>query len=125
MSTLITENLQDSGGSVPVATVRRGSAKAWVNFNGTGTVAIRDSQNVASITDNGTGLYAVNITDAMANSDYSAVTQVGGTTSVVTTRTLEDGVARTTLAFRFSSFNTAFSATDGAVQSAVIHGDLA
>ena len=48
-----------------------GIAKAWVNFNGTGTVAIRDSFNVSSITDNGTGDYTVNFTTAMPNANYS------------------------------------------------------
>ena len=47
-----------------------GAAKAWVNFNGSGTVAIRDSSNVSSITDNGTGTYTVNFTTAMANANY-------------------------------------------------------
>ena len=46
------------------------SARAWVNFNGTGTVAIRDSGNVSSITDGGTGLYAVNFTTAMPDINY-------------------------------------------------------
>jgi hypothetical protein len=45
--------------------------RAWVNFNGTGTVAIRDSFNVASITDNGTGNYTVNFDVAMADANYS------------------------------------------------------
>jgi hypothetical protein len=45
--------------------------KAWVNFNGTGTVAIRASYNVSSITDNGTGDYTVNFTTAMADTNYS------------------------------------------------------
>jgi hypothetical protein len=44
--------------------------KAWVNFNGTGTVAIRASFNVSSITDNGTGDYTVNFTTAMPSADY-------------------------------------------------------
>ena len=46
--------------------------RAWVNFNGTGTVAIRASYNVSSITDNGTGDYTVNFTTAMADANYSA-----------------------------------------------------
>lgn len=50
-----------------------GAAKAWVNFNGTGTVAIRASFNVTSITDNGTGDYTVNFTTAMADANYAAV----------------------------------------------------
>lgn len=46
-------------------------AKAWVNFNGTGTVAIRAAGNVSSITDNGTGNYTVNFTTAMPDANYS------------------------------------------------------
>lgn len=45
--------------------------RAWVNFNGTGTVAIRASGNVSSITDNGTGDYTVNFTTAMSDANYS------------------------------------------------------
>jgi hypothetical protein len=48
-------------------------ARAWVNFNGTGTVAIRASGNVSSITDNGTGDYTVNFTTAMPDANYSIV----------------------------------------------------
>ena len=48
-----------------------GVAKAWVNFNGTGTVAIRDSFNVSSITDNGTGDYTVTFTNAMSDTNYA------------------------------------------------------
>lgn len=47
--------------------------RAWVNFNGTGTVAIRASGNVSSITDNGTGLYTLNFTNAMPDANYSGV----------------------------------------------------
>jgi hypothetical protein len=44
--------------------------RAWVNFNGTGTVAINASGNVSSITDNGVGLYTVNFTTALADTNY-------------------------------------------------------
>ena len=55
--------------------------RAWVNFNGTGTVAIRASGNVTSITDNGTGDYTVNFTTAMPDTSYSinASSHVSGT----------------------------------------------
>lgn len=54
--------------------------RAWVNFDGAGTVAIRDSFNVSSITDNGTGNYTVNFTDAMPDANYSLVaTTIHGT----------------------------------------------
>jgi hypothetical protein len=47
------------------------NALAWVNFNGTGTVAIRSSYNVSSITDNGTGNYTVNFATALSDADYA------------------------------------------------------
>ena len=50
--------------------------RAWVNFNGTGTVAIRASGNVSSITDNGAGDYTVNFTSAMPDANYSVVSIV-------------------------------------------------
>jgi hypothetical protein len=55
-------------GSAPIY-----GARAWVNFNGTGTVAIRASGNVSSITDNGTGDYTVNFATAMPDANYSVV----------------------------------------------------
>jgi hypothetical protein len=51
--------------------------RAWVNFNGTGTVAIRGSGNVSSITDNGTGDYTVNFTTALPDANYSVAATVG------------------------------------------------
>jgi hypothetical protein len=53
------------------------SARAWVNFNGTGTVAIRASGNVSSITDNGVGDYTVNFTTAMSDADFTSVLSQG------------------------------------------------
>jgi hypothetical protein len=49
------------------------ACRAWVNFNGTGTVAIRGSGNVSSITDNGVGIYTVNFTTAMPDVNYATV----------------------------------------------------
>jgi hypothetical protein len=65
MSTLKTNKITTTAG-VEVYT-----AKAWVNFNGTGAVAIRAAGNVSSITDNGTGDYTVNFTTAMEDANYS------------------------------------------------------
>lgn len=48
-------------------------ARAWVNFNGTGVVAIRADGNVSSITDNGTGRYSVNYSSAATDANYSTV----------------------------------------------------
>jgi len=56
-------------------------AKAWVNFNGTGTVAIRAAGNVSSITDNGTGDYTVNFTTAMPDANYSLTAMASNNSS--------------------------------------------
>jgi hypothetical protein len=78
MSTINLATLQSNTALPP--TIQNSSAveigtfcRAWVNFNGTGTVAIRASFNVTSITDNGTGDYTVNFTTAMSDANYAAV----------------------------------------------------
>lgn len=71
-STLGCEEIYNGTAWISTGTLS-GSAKAWVNFNGTGTVAIRDSFNVASITDNGAGDYTVNYTTAMSNANYAVI----------------------------------------------------
>jgi hypothetical protein len=70
-------NLQFNSGYGSVATAY--GCRAWVNFNGTGTVAIRASGNVSSITDNGTGDYTVNFTTALPDANY-AVNATGDST---------------------------------------------
>lgn len=62
--------------------------RAWVNFNGTGTVAIRGSGNVSSITDNGTGQYTLNFTTAMPDANYSAVGSAGESNTSIGDRQL-------------------------------------
>ena len=74
MSTIKTTTLSTQGGStVPVDTVVNGTAKAWVNFSGKGTVAIRRAFNVSSITDNGVGNYIITFATSMADANYSGV----------------------------------------------------
>lgn len=57
-------------GNSTTTNLQQGLAKAWVNFNGTGTVAIRTSLNHSSITDNGTGNYTTNLTNAFSAADF-------------------------------------------------------
>ena len=71
------QNLKFNSGYGSVATAY--GCRAWVNFDGTGTVAIRGSGNVSSITDNGTGDYTANFTTSMPDTNYATV--VGGTAS--------------------------------------------
>ena len=65
MSTIKVDNLQTTGGAGLYP------AKAWVNFNGTGTVAVRGDGNVSSITDNATGKYTVNFSDSLTDANFS------------------------------------------------------
>jgi len=83
--------------------------RAWVNFDGTGTVAIRDSGNVSSITDNGTGDYTVNLTNALTDANY-AVTFGGGESGDFFPRNSNNITSNTTNAFRVAnrSGNTYF-----------------
>jgi hypothetical protein len=74
--TIIVDTINSSVASTPPVFQANGTqigtlCRAWVNFNGTGTVAIRASFNVSSITDNGTGDYTVNFTTAMSDANYS------------------------------------------------------
>ena len=89
---ILTADLADSSVTLAKssANINQGTARAWVNFNGTGTVAIRDSFNVSSITDNGTGDYTVNFDQDMPNVNYSAVgvDDVSSSTSSISSETL-------------------------------------
>lgn len=85
MSTLSLANIESKAANTPpvikdVNGTECGQfCRAWVNFNGTGTVAIRASFNVSSITDYGTGHYGMNFTTALADADYATVGTQRGT----------------------------------------------
>ena len=72
MSEIRANTVSNAAGTGPVTLTGQYAAKVWVNWNGTGTVAVRDSANVSSITDNGTGTYTVNFTSALADANFSA-----------------------------------------------------
>lgn len=100
MSTLRVDNLQTVGGSVLYP------SKAWVSYNGTGTVVIRGDGNVSSITDNGVGDQTVNLTNSLSSANYgqSAVSAVTSSTGYLIYG--KEAVAPTTSASRFSLSNT-------------------
>jgi hypothetical protein len=74
MSLIKANNITNTTGGIPTVKSQQLIPTAWVNFNGTGTVAISDSENVSSITDNGTGNYSANFATNMANTNYATVT---------------------------------------------------
>jgi hypothetical protein len=76
--TIVSDTVQDgTGNSTPTTTVIKGSAKAWVSYNGVGQV-VRNSFNVSSVTFNANGIYTVNFTNAIASADPATLVSAGG-----------------------------------------------
>ena len=113
MSTIKTTTLSTQGGStVPVDTVVNGTAKAWVNFNGTGVVAIRRAFNVSSITDGGTGSYYVNLAESISDGNYSVISTTGYDSGGDTGHTSPNIRTQTTSSFRVVVFNDGNAVVD-------------
>ncbi len=115
--TLTTPNIDSAQIPTVSGTAPLYMCRAWVNFNGTGTVAIRASGNVTSITDNGTGDYTVNFTTAMTDANYSTnVTgDVGGVGDFAVGCTRDSSTARTTSLVRISIGTTTGASADSNV----------
>ena len=113
-----TSTYVSDGGAVTQNTVQ-GLAKSWINLNGTGTIAERDSFNISGITDNGTGQTTVAINNDHANSDYnvSSSSNQGGFLTPNSTRTASQ--------YRIDVSNHSGTATDGEYTGGTTHGDLA
>ena len=90
----------DLAGSITDAKLSGTTCKAFVNFNGTGTVAIRAQFNVSSITDNGTGDYTVNFATAFADANYSALVTGSKTSGSIRTGMVSESTAPTSSALR-------------------------
>jgi hypothetical protein len=123
MSNLRIDNIAPSAGGT-YRNAPRGIAAAWVNFNGTGTPAIRDSENVGSITDNGTGDYTLNFTNAFGAASYS-FSGGSGTPSVQFTLVSIRAAAPTTTAIRIGTYTVGGGVFDEAYVSVEMNGDLA
>jgi hypothetical protein len=106
----------NASGSAPVYACR-----AWVNFNGSGTVAIRASGNVTSITDNGTGDYTVNFTTALVDANYAVTGSCGGATNTGFLWLQDNLTARTASLFRILTLLSNTSATDAPQVNISIH----
>ena len=116
--------------SVDTDYLASGSAKAWVNLNGTGTIAIRESFNVTSVTDHATGDHTVTINNDFSNANYSAVgcclagTGSGNNGQVVSSFGTAGGAPAGSLRFAVQySSSQAKNDVDGI--SIQFHGDIA
>ena len=118
--TLTISTLSDGTNSTSSTNCIQGSAMAWVRFNGNPTVAIAGSYNVSSVTRNATGDYTINFTNAMVDTNYSAVSSNGnGTANTVGCSTFY-GQAPTTTTVRICTYNGATSLTDYVYISTVV-----
>ena len=103
---IVVKTALNASGNAPIYACR-----AWVNFNGKGTVAIRASGNVSSITDNGIGRYTVNFTTAMPDANYSVVTAVEGNGGGANySAVIDSGTAPTTSSVKIHSGVTSTTA---------------
>tara|TARA_R100001198_G_scaffold64362_1_gene37861 strand:+ start:285 stop:683 length:399 start_codon:yes stop_codon:yes gene_type:complete len=130
-SELRVNTLKDASGNNSIATsfVASGSAKAWINFTGVSTTASRDSFNISSITDAGTGnTHPIAMTSAMANDDYAgSYYQMGGsgTNRDSFNNDFVGGLGnKTTTQFGTVSYATS-AVVDSGVNDVIIMGDLA
>ena len=100
--------------------IAQGRVKAWVNFNGQSTVAIRSSFNVSSITDHSTGTYSANFTTAFADTNYVTVIAGGNTADSSTPRGFETVRGLTTSAVKIDFRNESGSETDPNMVSVIV-----
>ena len=125
MSTLVVATVKSASSSAPVFQNTSGTemgtlVRAWVNFNGTSTVAIRDSFNVSSITDVNTGTYTANFTTAFSDNDYCAFCSGGHESNSSTPRGFETVYNYQTTSVKFDFRNESGSETDPEVCCLVV-----
>ena len=127
VTNLTATNLTDGGGTTSTfANINQGHSKAWVNFNGTGTVAIRDSQNVSSLTDLSSANYTINFSNNFSAADYSfsGLAGVGAASGNYYFATpFNSAPAVGSFSIRISDFSGTI--TDVAYNAFNFHGDLA
>tara|TARA_Y100000592_G_C5295452_1_gene232876 strand:- start:30 stop:464 length:435 start_codon:yes stop_codon:yes gene_type:complete len=110
--------------------LNQGLSKAWINHSGTGTIAIRDSFNIASIVDNATGTYTQNSTNAMGNNDFTCVFNAGnggggGDDTTNPGNAFSSSHVNTTSQTCMETMNDTASNIDRDYIGGVWHGDLA
>jgi len=119
-------------GNSTTTNLQQGLAKAWVSLNGTGTIAIRGSNNVASLSDGGSGDVTINFTNAMSDANYASVGNCDTNNaysvqfvSMFNNTTGNTDAAPTTTAFRLGTRESAGSGRDEDYVLVATHGDLA
>ena len=101
-------NITIQGEGTAETNLQQGLAKFWVNFDGTGTIAARDSFNLSSLTDNGTGDYTATFTNAMGNANHAP-----------------QGVGQNSASTDFGLIYNPFSVATGNTQMKYVNNDAA
>ena len=125
MSTLSVATVKSLSSSPPIfknsSGVEKGQlCKAWINFNGTGSVSIVGSFNISSLADNGTGQYTFNFTNAMVNDNYCAATMPRANSNTCGVGQQSD---LSTGSMNYSSRNGSGNLVDREILGAAIFGD--
>ena len=124
MSTVKVDTLVASDGTSPVTLTKQSAAKAWVSFNGSGTIAARGSLNLSSLTDNTTGDYTINHSNSMSDGNYAASGFAGEDADIIG---LRSGNTYPPLSgsIRIATRNYAAASVDRTYVLCITHGDLA
>ena len=126
MSTIKADTIVASDGSSPVTLTKQSAEKAWANTNQTSTQSNRDSFNVASITDGGSGVTTLAFTNSMNNANYSTTGQEGSTNTIGYVVQMPYNTTNTSSQYGFVGFNSnRTAAADVVVINSAVHGDLA
>ena len=126
-SVLNVDSIAAKDGTSPVELTKQSAAKAWSNTNQTGTQSNRDSFNITSITDGGSGVTNLAFTNSMNNADYSSTGQEGSTNTTGYALQMPYNTATNTSSqYSFNGFNNGrTAAADISVVNTAVHGDLA
>jgi len=116
--------------TIKVDTIKNGAGTreyfpctAWVNFDGSGTVAIRDSGNVSSITDNGTGRFTINFATALSSANYAYSGTSGNEGATTTARGVTNDAALSTTGFSVRILLSTTAADDPYI-GVIVHGGI-
>jgi len=135
LSEIRVTTVSDTAGTGPVTLTKQHAAKAWVNFNGSGTIAARGSLNLSSLTDNANGDYTITVSSALANTNYAvshgvAQGEASGSTASAGIKTSGTGNDDSLVTYSTTATRLIIRRDNGSNENTIlvcsnIHGDLA
>ena len=127
MSDIRANTISDAAGTGPIDLYKQSAAKAWANYDTTGTTEFRDSFNFSSLTDNNTGDTTLNVTNSFSNGNYTVAMMGGraGATGSFFARYNDNLTVPTASSFRVQLIDFDGNGTDGDRITMSCHGDLA